>query len=444
MSLNTPMPQGGNPSGSKFTCITCGITFITAELQRQHMKTEWHSYNLKRRVAQLPSISSEVFAEKVLQQRQRRPVDGEEDESGFWVPYRKRKNGPRQLTKKEMKRRGLLTRPGKSRLDDLRARSNSPAPSIRSHYSEFSLGESVADSQHMDFETESELNFTDSSYFTDLGTSSSEAGDNSESDEDSDSESDSEEFEEILPITYCFYCGANNKEVERNIRHMSNHHGLYLPERSFLVDVRGLLEYISEAVSANHECLACGFQGKSLEGLRQHMFMKGHCKIPYETKEEKDLVAKFYDFELSEEQEMKRNAEHATALHHAAGETEHESPGSTGKMVVHGTDIHSNYTTVQIDDSGVELILPSGSRIGHRSMLRYYRQNLPLPSQQPDSRKTVALASEGAVAGVSYPQLSKQEKTAKRSSVKAMNDHIRREKPKRVNFQPHFRDEILG
>lgn len=444
MSLNTPMPQGGNPSGSKFTCITCGITFITAELQRQHMKTEWHSYNLKRRVAQLPSISSEVFAEKVLQQRQRRPVDGEEDESGFWVPYRKRKNGPRQLTKKEMKRRGLLARPGKSRLDDIIARSHSPAPSIRSHLSEFSLGELVTESHHMDIETESELNFTDSSYFTDLGTSSSEASDDSEIDEDSDSQSASEEFEELLPITCCFYCGANNKEVERNIRHMSNHHGLYIPERSFLVDVQGLLEYMSETVSANHECLACGFQGRSLEGLRQHMYMKGHCKIPYETKEEKDLIAKFYDFELSEEQETKKNTEHAAALHHPAGDVEHKSPGSTSELVMHSTNIHSNYTTVHIDDSGVELILPSGSRIGHRSMLRYYRQNLPLPSPQPDSRKTVTLASEGALTSFSRPQLSKQEKTAKRSTVKAMNDDLRREKPKRVNFQPHFRDAILG
>ena len=30
------------------------------------MKTEWHRYNLKRRVAGLPSITAGVFAEKIL------------------------------------------------------------------------------------------------------------------------------------------------------------------------------------------------------------------------------------------------------------------------------------------------------------------------------------------------------------------------------------------
>jgi len=29
-----------------------------------------------------------------------------------------------------------------------------------------------------------------------------------------------------------------------------------------------------------------------------------------------------------------------------------------------------------LDDSGYELVLPSGAKIGHRSLLRYYRQNL--------------------------------------------------------------------
>ena len=30
----------------------------------------------------------------------------------------------------------------------------------------------------------------------------------------------------------------------------------------------------------------------------------------------------------------------------------------------------------QLDDTGFELVLPSGARVGHRSLMRYYRQDL--------------------------------------------------------------------
>ena len=29
-----------------------------------------------------------------------------------------------------------------------------------------------------------------------------------------------------------------------------------------------------------------------------------------------------------------------------------------------------------LDDTGYELVLPSGARVGHRSLVRYYRQSL--------------------------------------------------------------------
>lgn len=48
-----------------FTCNSCQIQFSLSEDQRNHMKGEWHRYNLKRRVAQLPPIDEELFTSKV-------------------------------------------------------------------------------------------------------------------------------------------------------------------------------------------------------------------------------------------------------------------------------------------------------------------------------------------------------------------------------------------
>lgn len=54
---------------SPFTCITCRVAFKDLEIQRQHYKSDWHRYNLKRKVAELPPASAEEFQKKVIAQR---------------------------------------------------------------------------------------------------------------------------------------------------------------------------------------------------------------------------------------------------------------------------------------------------------------------------------------------------------------------------------------
>lgn len=50
-----------NKQSNRFTCISCRIKFESAELQRDHFKTEWHLYNLKRRVCHLDAIDLDTF-----------------------------------------------------------------------------------------------------------------------------------------------------------------------------------------------------------------------------------------------------------------------------------------------------------------------------------------------------------------------------------------------
>lgn len=60
-------------SPSPYTCITCHVAFQNGELQRSHYKSDWHRYNLKRKVADLGPITAVEFSEKVevIQQQQR-------------------------------------------------------------------------------------------------------------------------------------------------------------------------------------------------------------------------------------------------------------------------------------------------------------------------------------------------------------------------------------
>jgi pre-60S factor REI1 len=52
-----------------FTCVTCNIAFNNPDLQRAHYKTDWHRYNLKRKVADMPAINLQDFQERVQLQK---------------------------------------------------------------------------------------------------------------------------------------------------------------------------------------------------------------------------------------------------------------------------------------------------------------------------------------------------------------------------------------
>jgi len=46
------------------TCISCRLVFANFDLQREHYRTDWHRYNVKRQVAQLPPIPLVDFQAK--------------------------------------------------------------------------------------------------------------------------------------------------------------------------------------------------------------------------------------------------------------------------------------------------------------------------------------------------------------------------------------------
>lgn len=48
--------------------MTCRVGFRNAELQRDHYKSDWHRYNLKRKIVSLPPVTADNFAERLAAQ----------------------------------------------------------------------------------------------------------------------------------------------------------------------------------------------------------------------------------------------------------------------------------------------------------------------------------------------------------------------------------------
>jgi pre-60S factor REI1 len=53
-----------------FTCVTCNVAFDNSDLQRDHYKTDWHRYNLKRKVAELPAVTAHDFNDRQKLQKE--------------------------------------------------------------------------------------------------------------------------------------------------------------------------------------------------------------------------------------------------------------------------------------------------------------------------------------------------------------------------------------
>ena len=310
-----------------FTCITCRVSFADSDIQRRHYKTDWHRYNLKRKVAEMPPVTAEVFQQKVLAQKAE--VEAQQQS--------KTKSLHCQLCNKTFSSENAYSNHLSSKKHkDLEANKAKKQGSLITE-SQFSNNFKRKDSKETDPQnTESEN-----------AESLSHNGDDDD-DEDGDIE------EDTLEVTDCLFCPHHSVSLEENLKHMTRSHSFFIPDLEYVVELKGLVTYLCEKVGMGNMCLYCNDKGKSffsLEAVQSHMVDKGHTKMNYEG----DAVleyADFYDFSSS-------------------------YPDYNPDEEIEGDEIQGRDSTLAVNEQTLELCLPSGAKIGHRNMRHIYKQNLP-------------------------------------------------------------------
>lgn len=252
-----------------------------------------------------------------------------------------------------------------------------------------------------------------------------------------------------VSLNHCLFCNQPAADVEANVLHMSKQHGMFIPEREYLDDLEGLLGYLHEKIFDFHECLYCGQMKHTTSGVQTHMRDRGHCMIPYGTEDEMLDIGDFYDFratysdeedeEMEDEQEggVKLGVARSTKItvDHGNGDGDEalmdeeedgwESDASSLSSVptdeitsvpiddhshryktldkhrhhshtdprphrnLDGFHSHAHSTPHAVYHDDYELHLPSGRTAGHRSLNKYYRQNLrnyPSPAERAQQR----------------------------------------------------------
>ncbi len=194
----------------------------------------------------------------------------------------------------------------------------------------------------------------------------------------------------LLSPTSCLFCNHQSSSLEDNLTHMSNSHSFFIPDAEYLIDLPGLITYLGEKIAVGNVCVFCNEKGRefrSLDAVRKHMVDKGHCKIAYNTENDRLEISDYYDFSSSypgaetkkkKEQSLKPPAEDDEEWEDAEDVEDNEvdevvEEPSTGTEDEEG--LPENQVTY--GDTNYELVLPSGVRIGHRSMRRYYAQSFP-------------------------------------------------------------------
>lgn len=136
---------------------------------------------------------------------------------------------------------------------------------------------------------------------------------NDESDsEDAGSEDEEDDIEKRLAAyrrrirpSDCLFCPIRSSTAEAAVKHMASQHSFFIPDQENLVDLPGLLSYLGEKIIIGNLCLYCPNGGKefgSVDAARRHMIDKAHCKVAYESEEDRAELMDFYDGEVGEEE----------------------------------------------------------------------------------------------------------------------------------------------
>lgn len=424
---------------SGYTCITCAVVFASAELQRAHYKTDWHRYNLKRKVAELPPVTSEDFKQKVLTQRAADAKARERhshycdvckkvfaSDKSFENHLRSRKHKEKETIVPSEPDDGI-DEATESATDDVIEKTLDNLKNLKIELSDVSLAENEQVIVAPVSETSQERNKHNitSGTVEDIKKVAKMEADYSKhsSTGDKDEEclsNDSEEGPQSLDKDDCLFCPLVSESMEDSIRHMSSAHGFFIPDLEYLVDLKGLMEYLCYKVGEERACLYCQSSRMfySIEAIQHHMVDKAHCKLFFEGDSALEY-AEFYDYTKS----------------YTKTKQEDKNEEAEGDLLVPDNSLAVN--------QDLELVLPSGSKLSHRSMKQYYKQRLPTLEQRTSSVVSRLMAQYRAIGWRDEGEVGKK-RVMDESWQRRMQQRRQLKLSVKANkLQPHFRPQVV-
>ncbi|CAN0860112.1 Cytoplasmic 60S subunit biogenesis factor REI1 homolog 1 [Linum grandiflorum] len=374
------------------TCNSCNQDFQDDAQQKHHYKSEWHRYNLKRKVAGVPGVTETLFLAR---------------QSAIALEKDKSNEAPMLYTCVLC---GKGYRSSKAHAQHVKSRSHIMKASQGTNPEEEEtrikpLPQRVVKKPQEDLADISEGSDDE---WVEVDPDEDPIADDMDEDKDEDEDED-----DVVDPACCFMCDHQNDSIEACMVHMHKHHGFFIPDVEYLKDPKGLLTYLGLKVMRDFMCLYCNDRRQpfnSKEAVRKHMEAKSHCKVHYGDGDDEEEVEleEFYDYSSSYVDE-------------------------DGKQLVASGEEGS--TTLDLGGGGSELIITTRSdgkvaskTLGSREFLRYYRQKLRPAANDISASATLAARyrSMGLATVQSKEQIVRMKvmKAMKRSGVEALRTKI--------------------
>ncbi|XP_033854645.2 cytoplasmic 60S subunit biogenesis factor ZNF622-like [Acipenser ruthenus] len=464
---------------SSYTCISCRVVFADGDIQRAHYKTDWHRYNLKRKVADMPPVTAENFQERVMAQRAAVEVQSQGQGTSSQcstcakrfstanafdnhIKSRRHQDAEKkasQATQKEVERlneknleKGLDHDAMNAAIQQAIKAQQAGSPKSKPAQASGAASQNQPSSQEKKrpdkpprlqwFEEQAKklgkehIEGEEEAAMEDVPEEEEAWEDLEEDLEDEEMEEESEQGETthsegtppgVIAVTDCLFCSHHSRSLMKNLAHMTKVHSFFIPDIEFLVDLRALLKYLGEKVGVGNVCLWCNEKGRSFystEAVQAHMTDKSHCKL-FTDGDAALEFADFFDFRSS-----------------------YPDQKEGGDVEMQDEELPDE-NNLEYDDETLELILPSGAKIGHRSLMRYYKQRFGI------SRVVAVAGNRNAVGRVlrQYKALGWSSDMAKDASLSRQRDmqYVQRMKSKWMlktgmsnnsTKQMHFRAQV--
>ncbi|KAL7075019.1 hypothetical protein ACQ4LE_006030 [Meloidogyne hapla] len=295
--------DGHFKSGTGLTCLACRLVFADGTIQKQHYASDWHRYNLKRHVANLPPINEAIFLEKSHQVAQ----DREKFESAH-----------KEITCFQCHKKFQSLKALENHLNSKKHKENILKLA--------NCENNVTEKQVLSMEIE-------------------EPSKNIEENKNLPLEDDLNENNGI-PIGNCLFCSSSLNDFDSSMEHMSKEHGFLIPDFDYCSDILGLIKYLGLKIGAGKTCIRCNsYRFRDLDSVQKHMRDKNHCNFRIDDTELVEFVD-FYDYSMDDSDDL------STLV-------------KVMKEVFESCDEDASFITI-----------PTGSSIGHRSLMRYFKQSL--------------------------------------------------------------------
>lgn len=338
-------------------CNACNAEFPDEAAQKTHYRSDWHQYNLRRKVAGVPGITEALFNLRVeALEAEKKKLEGGQSLvykcSLCNREYCSSKAHAQHLTSKQhIQKASVNPNISANEITVTRHAPERPAhPDREKRASKMKAEEEDSSDEWEEVDEDEDVAMNDTE----------EKVDDVEGEDAAMSDDDMGEWD----VTQCFFCDLTpDGTIEGCVEHMHKQHGFYIPDSEYLKDPRGLLNYLGLKITKGLMCLYCDERSKqfqSLEAVRKHMISKSHCKFQYGHEGVEEELEDFYDF-------------------------------SSSYTMAEGSQIVSaDAVPVLLSSVGSELIIKHDTEkkqtikiIGSREFARYYKQR-PRPSDKRD------------------------------------------------------------